>query len=210
MYPSDVLDHFSKGEVHRLSTQGGQATYGCFLLEVLRGIVQATQGAPESREILYGFFDQLLSPLLNMLAAFHSDALFTCSVLKLAGEIVNVYILYVKVQICHLSYNSPSRACWQEQEAARMLHWVLETLKMFADLQIGVTSMEVSKLLQREKEHEQCKNIRAILILLKNITDRELTADESPKYLDIAQVPHPTSSLLKNADGRRSFCKEWT
>ena len=86
--------------MHRLSTEGGRATYGCFLLEVLRGIVQASQGAPESREILYGFFDQLLGPLLNTLAGFRSDALFTSSVLKLAAEIVNVYILYVKVQIC--------------------------------------------------------------------------------------------------------------
>ena len=78
-----------------------------------------------------------------------------------------------------------------------MLHWVLEILKMYADHQRGVTSIEVSKLLQQEKEHEQCKNIRAILVLLKNVTDRELTADESPKYLDIAQVPSRTISADK-------------
>lgn len=73
----------------------------------------------------------------------------------------------------------------------------------------GSKAIEASPLLQKEKEYEQCKDIRAMLLLLKNITDRELASEAAPKYLDIAHVRIPTQGLSHKLSCRL-YCKEWT
>lgn len=86
------------GEVHRLSVENGREVHACFLLEVLRGITQATREVPDARKMLFCFFENLLQPLLTMLARFEDDETFTCSILKLGAELIDVHILFLKVQ----------------------------------------------------------------------------------------------------------------
>ena len=59
-------------------------------------------------------------------------------------------------------------------------------LRVFSSRRRGVQPLEASEELLKEKQHEQCKDIRAMLVLLKNITDRELAAEDN--HLDIAKV----------------------
>lgn len=75
----------------------------------------------------------------------------------------------------------------QESQTGALLQWSLELMREFSQRRRGVHAIEASSLLQKEKENEQCKDIRALLLLLKNITDRELT--EMPRHLNVAGVP---------------------
>lgn len=67
-----------------------------------------------------------------------------------------------------------------------LLQWALQLIRSFSDRRRGKQSIEPSDLLQKEKEHEQGKDIRALLLLLKNVTDRELASNSSE--IDIANV----------------------
>ncbi|GMH33313.1 hypothetical protein BSKO_01147 [Bryopsis sp. KO-2023] len=165
----------------------------CCILEALRGVAAGTRQAPKCQGATFAVFLALLEPLVKIQNAFRHHPNVTYSLLRLAGELVEAHIVFLQVANARL-----------------LCQWVLELLGVYSRHNLGAVSMEASKSLREEHEAEQCRDVRALLILIANLTDRDLLDFGSPgsggETLNIAEVvlvglniviPLMSSELLK-------------
>ena len=88
---------FVSGEAQGLSGGTRRSVHASYLVEILRGITQATRTVPETRKTIYDFSEHLFQPLVESLSTFDDDENFTCAVLKLAAEVVEAHVLFLHV-----------------------------------------------------------------------------------------------------------------
>lgn len=81
-----------------------------------------------------------------------------------------------------------SRRLWQEPDAKKLCLWSLEVIRVFSKNNAGVKNLEVSQSLREQKMYEHCRNVQAMLKLLKNLTDWDLLSESKPQQVDIAAV----------------------
>ncbi|KAK9863281.1 hypothetical protein WJX84_001780 [Apatococcus fuscideae] len=168
----------------------GQAT---ILIQIWRG---ATQGMTAySQTAMWALTQHLLQPLLSLQHIYRNHPRATCLLLKLAAGLVEA----------HISYLGP-------EDARQLFAWVLAALQQYARDGRRAHAGTVHSLnarLQEEANAEAEAELRALLRLLFNVTQRDLADFGTPAGqpgIDVAQmvfvgldivVPLMTTELLK-------------
>eukprot|EP00884_Botryococcus_braunii_P007867 jgi/Botrbrau1/17081/Bobra.0647s0003.1 len=139
----------------------------CCLIEILRGVSRGT--APRSQKDLFNLMHPILPALLRLQDVYHSDPQVTCLIIKLAGDLVEAHISFVKVA-----------------EAAALCDWVLAVLKKYSGTHMGMRSVAMAA-----AADDAYRDLRALLKLLTHLAQRDLldfSGDSHGESVDVAAV----------------------
>ena len=119
-------------------------------LECLRGAARGTTA--KTQKVLFGMFAGLLQPLLALLDAYHQYENMTVLILKLASELVDGHVSYLKVNatphgVYHFMYRPLLSQCKYVQRGSELLLWGCCTpCHSYKSKVVSVNSMTVSRL----------------------------------------------------------------
>lgn len=125
------------------------------MLESLRGA--AGSGLSKSQQWLCGMFLHLLPALLKVQEACAQQPGVVALVLKLAGDIVNNFVILMKVD--------------QVQD---LLQWVLQVLGQYSSSQLYRISLQTGQRLKEEQQLDKSRDLRALMKLLGYVWQRDL------------------------------------
>ncbi|KAF5830248.1 hypothetical protein DUNSADRAFT_14821 [Dunaliella salina] len=146
----------SQPNLAELSARANAANALCSCLETLRGATCATLARTQAP--LWAMTASLLGPLLALQRAFKHHTLVVALILKLAGNIVENHVSYLK-----------------PHEGGVLLQWVLVLLQQYAEDNQWVKEGAASKSLVYEGKLEAARDLRALLRLLGHVTQRDLS-----------------------------------
>lgn len=146
----------SQPNLAELSARADAANALCSCLETLRGATCATLARTQAP--LWTMTASLLGHLLTLQRAFKHHTLVVALLLKLAGNIVENHVSYLK-----------------PDEGGVLLQWVLVLLQQYAEDNQWVKEGTASKTLVYERKLEAARDLRALLRLLGHVTQRDLS-----------------------------------
>mmetsp|Transcript_11077 Transcript_11077/g.31337 ORF Transcript_11077/g.31337 Transcript_11077/m.31337 type:complete len:1135 (-) Transcript_11077:60-3464(-) len=140
------------------------------LLDIIRGTAVATCGS--NAEHVWLLMEALLQALLNLYQAYRRNDVVVTLVLKVACSLVEAQIAYVT-----------------DQQAGTLCAWVIELTRMHAANRKGeVNSSAGSRALHEQAELEGYRELKALLKLLTQLTQRDVAERSQGSGVDIAQA----------------------
>ncbi|KAG1679648.1 hypothetical protein FOA52_006165 [Chlamydomonas sp. UWO 241] len=146
----------SRPDLDSVVSLAPEATRVACLVEAVRGCTRATLSA--TQPAVFALTSPLLTPLLRLQHAFRANPLVVTSLLKLAAEIVEN----------HISFLRPA-------ESDAVMRWVLELLQQYSlDNRFSNAQASAARVLQQEHHADQCRDLQALLKLLSHVTQRDI------------------------------------
>ncbi|CAD7696668.1 unnamed protein product [Ostreobium quekettii] len=159
--------------LHKIAAHPQVADEVCRQLEALRGAARGT--AEAANHAVWAMFSALFQPLLQVMEAFRAYTNVTYLILKLAGEVMDSQSPYLD--------SANTQALFQ---------WMLALIKLYSKHNLGAVSLEAAKALREGREEEKCRDLRALLKMVTNMSDLRsmhgVLFDANGKSVDFAEA----------------------